>query len=226
MTGRYFVIGLFFSVLFTSCEKQNSADVNQQSIYTIYQLMYDENDDVTTARGTFRFGGEIGTLLELTDPAACWFESEQLDYNAVFGYHEAEFAGYVSNGTFEYEDQDFNSYVNFAGTMDPIGFNATDSISKSSDFEYIWTGSPLGANETVSVVINSPSSSSNETFTTIAEGDTSIVLKATKLDNFGTGNATFTLKRTYNQSTLDQGTNKGGRIAVSYEVSADIYIKD
>lgn len=214
------LLGIF---VFASCAKQNSADVDQQSIFTIYELMYDEEDDATTARATFRFGGELGTLLQLSNPAYTGFDGEDLVYNAWFGYHELEFDGLVQNGEFEYWDRDENFYTNFVEMVDSIGFNdVDDTIFKSADHNYIWTGEPVGENETVAMSITAGTES--ESFTTIYEGDTSVVLTSTKLDNFSDGLATFELTRTFNTSDLSQGTNKGGRISIKYIVRKEIHL--
>ena len=217
-----FLIGI---LILASCAKENSADVNQQSIYTIYELFYDEGNDVTTARATFRFGGETGTLLQLTDPAYCNFNGESLVYQALTGVHKKDYAGLTGNGTFVYGDQDNNIYTNAVGPIDPIGFpSSVDSISKSAAFNFIWTGNPVNENETVTLTIAN-SGSGSQIFTTIVQSDSSLVLSASKLDNLGTGWKKCTLKRSYNSNDLTEGTNKGGRVSVWYTISKNIYIK-
>ena len=58
---------MFISVgMLVGCGSEDSADVNQNTIYTDYELFYNANDDVTHAITRFRFGGALGTILELT----------------------------------------------------------------------------------------------------------------------------------------------------------------
>jgi len=45
------------SVLVTACAKENASDVNQDKIYTDYEVLYNSNTDVTTVVARFLFGG-------------------------------------------------------------------------------------------------------------------------------------------------------------------------
>jgi hypothetical protein len=213
-------------LLLASCAKDNSANVNQDSIYTIYELFYDENTDKTTARATFRFGGQTGTLLELDAPAGCTFDGTDLLWNQVLGVHKADWAGLTTNGTFVYTDLDDNTFTNAVGTIDSIGFpTGVDTISMGAAFDFAWTGGAVAANETVTLTINGTTGGNAEIFTTILEGGTDLTLSAAKLANLGIGNATCYLRRAWNSSTVTEGTSEGGRVAVWYDVQKTIYIE-
>ena len=122
---------------------------------------------------------------------------------------------------------DENVFTNDIGTIDPIGFpTEVDTISMSSAFDFAWTGNPVGPNETITLTINGTTGGNAEIFTTILEGGTSLTLAANKLDNLGIGEATCYLKRTYNFSTVNEGTSEGGRVAVWYTLQKTIYIKE
>ena len=93
---------LFSALAFTSCQTEDSADVNQDKIYTDYELFYNSNTDKTQVVARFRFGGPLGTLLELNDPASVKFDGEDVPFNALYSGHFKEFSGQVLEGTFLY----------------------------------------------------------------------------------------------------------------------------
>ncbi|MBN4072423.1 hypothetical protein JYT74_00145 [Crocinitomix catalasitica] len=223
---KVLVLSFGAAAILASCAKDNSANVNQDSIYTIYELFYDADTDKTTARATFKFGGATGTLLELDAPAGATFNGTDLLWNQALGIHRADWVGLTDNGTFVYNDLDDNTFTNAIGTIDPIGFPITvDTISMSSAFNFVWTGNAVGANETITLTINGQTGGNIEIFTTILEAGTDLTLSMDKLNNLGIGDATCYLKRAYNNSTVAEGTSEGGRVAVWYILSKTIYIK-
>ena len=223
---RALILSLGAAAIMASCAKDNSANVNQDSIYSIYELSYNEDTDKTMARATFRFGGPTGTLLELDAPAGVTFDGNDLGWVELTGVHKEDWAGLTTSGTFVYTDLDENVFTNTVGTIDSIGFPTdVDTISWSSAFDFAWVGNPVGENETITLTINGTTGGNAEVFTTITEGGTDITLSADQLDNLGEGDATCYLRRAYNLSEVTEGTSEGGRIAVWYDVSSTIYIK-
>ena len=215
---------LFTLLLFWACAKEESQNVNQDSIYTIYELFYNKSMDKTTARAVFRFGGAGGTLLDLNEPAVSTFNSDELLYNQVSGFHTKEYSGLTVSGTFVYTDLDNNTFTNETATIDPINFPAVDTISAGSAFTFEWDGNPLGEDETVTLTINGTQQGNVEIFATSSVGATEIVLEADKLQNLGIGDAECELIRIENQNSVDEGTSTGGRMAVWYTDSKTIYI--
>lgn len=210
--------------LLTSCAKDESENVNQDSIYTIYELYYNTDTDITTARTTFRFGGPTGTLLDLNDPAYVQFEGNNLSYNSVTGTHKKDFSGFTTNGTFVYKDLDNNTFTNATGTIDVVSFPAVDTISSGGSYSFVWSGNALAAGETMTLTIDGTMGGNFEVFSTSLVGATEIVLSAAKLQNLGIGDASCILQRAYNQSTVAQGTSEGGRMAHWYTTTKTIYI--
>lgn len=214
-------------LLFFSCAKEESENVNQDSIYTIYELFYNKDTDITTAKATFRFGGKTGTLLELNSPAISRFNGDDLQYNSFLGTHKKEYAGFTSSGTFSYTDLDNNSFTNAIPTIDTIGFPiGIDTISTSGAFTFVWDGLPVSQGETISLTINGTTGGNLEVFSTVINGNTQLILDMNKLQNLGIGDATCTLQRIYNKSNVDQGTSEGGRVATWYTAKKTIYIKN
>ncbi len=212
------------AILLSSCAKEESSNVNQDSIYTIYELFYNDGTDKTTARATFRFGGATGTLLDLNDPSISTFNGDELLYVAATGVHKKEYTGFTNTGTFVYTDLDNNTFTNTVPAISTISYSAVDTISSAGSFTFTWTGDPIQANESISLTIDGTMQSNFEVFTNAVEGSTEIVLAANKLQNLGIGNATYSLIRAYNSSTVDEGTSTGGRVAVWYTSTGALYI--
>lgn len=211
-------------VLLASCAKDKSSNVNQDSIYSIYELNYNASTDKTVARATFRFGGPTGTLLELEDPAVARFNGDQLLYSALLGSHSKEYAGFTNSGTFTYVDVDNNTFTNASSTLVPIGAPSLTTLSNANAYTYTWTGAPIAANETVTLTIDGTQQNNIEIISSSQVGATELIIPASKLQNIGLGTATFLLVRSHNRLTVDQGTTEGGRMATNYSVihSVDI----
>lgn len=211
------VIGAFFVLaLLTSCESEDSADVNQDRIYTVYELFYDSDDDVTTVLARFRFGSALGTTLELNEPASVFFNEEQLAYNSILLGHSTEIAGRVTTGTFTYTNVDGETFINDVPTYETIQFpNNLTTLSKSQAFSLEWEGTALGANETVGLYISStgetPSFLDDALFVQSSDGATNLVLGVNQLSNLSTGGSVFVMDRS-TEVNVTEGTEAGGRI--------------
>lgn len=212
------------TTLFSSCAKEVSENVAQDSIYTVYELFFNKNTDITTARATFRFGGPSGTLLDLTDPANCTFNGDELLYNKILGSHNKDYAGFVSSGTFKYLDLDDNTLTNTTPIIETIDFPTKDTIKADNPCLFMWIGSPLGKDESVSLIIDGTEQNNFELFGTVVEGATEIALSSEKLKRLGHGVATCTLTREYNKFSIDEGTSKGGRMAVWYTLEKNVFV--
>ena len=224
MKTKIGLIALSLSLL-VACAKEDSENVNQDSIYSIYELHYNKAQDKTTARATFRFGGPTGTLLDLTDPAKVTFDDDALLFNSTLGFHSKTYAGYKDTGTFLYTDLDNKSFTNGIRKLIPIDFATIDTIDAGGAYTFTWTGDPVQTFETVSVTIDGTMQNNFEIFSTSLPTASQLVLAANRLQKLGTGPAKIVLKRSYNRLTVAEGTSKGGRVNTDYEVEKMIYIK-
>ena len=80
-----FSIMILAVIALTSCTGESAGDVNQDRIYTEYEQFYNSNTGVTTVIARFRFGGALGTLLELDSTDNVKFNGDVLPYNIVKG---------------------------------------------------------------------------------------------------------------------------------------------
>ena len=202
--------------LLISCEKENSEDVNQDKIYTDYELFYNKNEDKTYAVARFKFGGPTGTNLELTSGATVKFNGDLLTYNAFYVGHVKEYAVKISSGTFVYTDVDNNQFTNTTPVMDTIAFQpGFDTIIKSQANTLTWIGSPLTANQSVGVFIGSWTWGQDALFYQNQVGATNIVMGVSALNALALGTSTVYMDRS-TETSVAQGTSEGGKIRSKY----------
>lgn len=207
---------LVLALIAFSCARDVSENVNQDSIFTEYRLVYEADQDKTFARATFRFGGATGTILDLTDPAVVTLDGDLLTYKPLFGYFEKDFAGELSGGSFSYTDLDNSTFENAVTLSKAISLSAAlDSISQAEAFTLEWEGDPVGEDESVIVTINGINEGDAQIFTTTDQGTTSIILAQNKLAELGIGEARVFIERWTNQE-LVQATGEGGAVWSRY----------
>ena len=110
MKTLFYILFSAFLLVFVSCQRESSEDVNQDKIYTEYSLVYDANTDITYARALFKFSNITGTQLELEAPAEVKFDNDILAFNQTLAYYEKQYVGVKTGGTFTYKDLDNNTY--------------------------------------------------------------------------------------------------------------------
>jgi len=205
-------------LLLGSCAKEDSSDVNQQKIWTSYEVFYNQNEDKTHAIARFRFGGATGTLLELTDSTSAnvTYNGAEMPYNNFWGGHHLEFAGLQPGGSFVYTNNDGDVYTNTAPSGDVIAYEAGfDTITKGTAQTFTWDGPALLANQKVAVFVGSWTWGEDALFYTEADNATSFVMGVTQMQNLALGTSTVYMDRS-TEVALSEGTPEGGNISYKY----------
>ena len=200
-----------------SCNKESSDDVNQDKIYTDYEMFYNANTDKTVVVARFKFGDITGTNLELDNGASVVFGSDTLYYNVWYTGHAKEYAGQIPVGTFTYKDTDGNTYINTAPSGQSIAFDpAFTTITKSIANTLTWVGSTLAANEAVGVFVGTNWTWGQDAlFYQDLDGSSDIIMGVSQMNNLAEGPATVFMDRSINVD-VSQGTSKGGKIRYRY----------
>jgi len=219
-TQRKIITGLILLTsigwLFTSCQPEDSGDVNQARIWTDYEVFYNSNEDKTHAVARFRFGNPAGTLLELKDPASVTFNGQQMAYDLAYTGHHLEFAGKVNGGTFVYTNTEGTVYTNTVAPFDSISFPAgINTISKSQAYTLTWVGNPLAANETVGIFIGTWTWGQDALFSQSADGATNLVMGTNAMSNLALGQATMYMDR-WTQDDATEKPDAGGIVVGKY----------
>lgn len=221
---RWVLITFVFLSL-SSCQKENSEDVNQSRVFASYELFYNANEDITYARASFRFGNITGTPLELTAPSEVRFNDDVLSFKSTLAYYEKTYAGFVQSGTFTWNDTQENTFNNSI-EIHTIDYPATlDTIFRDAAFEFFWHGDSIGVNEVVSLSINSVLEGDAQLFSQSALNAKSIILALNKLQLLGEGEGQFWLDRKYSPPLIEK-TSAGGNISSRYRpINKSVYLK-
>lgn len=215
---------LLITLALTGCGAgEESNDVNQDRIYTDYELFYNANDDVTHAIARFRFGNAFGTILRLSgsEGASVTFNGDTLTYSSIWGGHHREYAGNtVTGGTFVYTDIDNNVYTNTVPSGDDIEFpSGFDTIDKNNTQILAWVGSALQPADQVGIFIGTSWTWGHDAlFYTDVDNAISIDLGITQKQNLVAGPAIAFMDR-WNAVDVAEGTSEGGRIRYKYRAS-------
>ncbi|MCU0354122.1 MAG: hypothetical protein MUD08_10360 [Cytophagales bacterium] len=195
--------------LFTSCVVEPSESVDQDRIFTAYELFYDKNENKTYAKATFRFGNVAGTLLQLGGTSEVKFNNDVLDYQSL-GFYEKVYPGLVTSGTFTFKDAKGTVYTNVAPAMRAIDFPNTNlSVPRNASFTLNFAGDPLAAGENVGVLIGT------ELFLQINANTSSVNLSSNQLAKLNPGPYTAVMDR-YRIADISQKASAGGVMTVKY----------
>jgi hypothetical protein len=216
MKKVYLFLAIAGLAFLASCTGESAGDVNQDKIYTEYEQFYDSNTGVTTVIARFRFGGPLGTLLELDSTDNVTFNGEDLPYSIWWGAHVKQYVGNIAPGTFVYTNLDGNVFTNTVPAFESIDF-PTDftQLSRSAAYNFVWTGTPLSQNQEVGIFVGTWSWGDDTWNYTTGVGATNMVFGTNSLANLTLGTSTVYLDRATRLLNI-QGTSKGGVIRGKY----------
>ena len=216
---------LTISLMLTSCEFEDAADVNQDRIFTRYKLFYDANEDITYAKTTLFLGNEGGTQLQ-SDKATITFNGEALDWNNILAFYEAKLPGYVSSGEFEYKDLDDNIFKNKV-TIIPIDFpdDQPKTLDRNKSYTIEWEGTALTEGELVSAVVIPNALQETKPFLETNTGADEIILGASQFKDINPGPGVIALDRVHGME-LEEAPSAGGKLeghyrAKNYEITIE-----
>ena len=192
--------------------------MDQDKIFTHYQLMYDQNTDVTTALATFRFSNLNGTRLMLSDPSTVTVDGNEMQWSSEEGNYQKEFSGFKPSAVFNWIDLDGNSFTNTANIVD-IDFpsDLADTLQHSDSISYfMWDGgAPLDSFETVFLTIDGEGDSDARVFSVDTIGATTITIDSVKLSQIDSGVVTLILQKQFSPQ-LTESNSAGGLLIGTY----------
>lgn len=205
----FFLAGALLFI--SSCTREPSSSVDQDKIFVKYDLIYDKNEDETTVRAEFRFGGAFGTKLELSSPASVKFNGSALPFNSTLAYYEEKLPGLVNSGTFIYSDVDGNTYSNATDTIRSVEFPSTDIVvNGGTDYVMPFMGQTIGGSDVVTLTL------SEKIFATSISGASAITLGGVQTAEINGGPHIGYMYRTVTQTPV-QVTSEGGTIWLTHK---------
>lgn len=208
-----------------STETANSDAVKQTEIYQQYSITYDAGDKECTAFATFRFGGNKGTTLILTNLSEVFFNHEKMamEQSSFSGtyYKISKQADYSNDYFFKYINNDKKVFNNNM-TLSPIIMDIfSTTLDKREEYKVTWRAALLNSEEVI-LTIQDEQHHTVTTATSIA-GANSITVKPDALVNLQAGNGQIYLTRK-KTSALSEANALGGTISITY-ISAKQGIK-
>lgn len=214
---------LLGALLFSACasnEIANSGDVKQSEIYQSYSIKYDEEDNETHIKATFRFGGENGTTLVLTPPSTVTFNNEKMtryESDLVGAYYKNAEAKPLSNGQeckFVFEDTEGKKYTNSIKFNSVLIGSLPKQIQKGNPLEFTLVTNPLAYGEKIIIKLKDSSHSAVYEVPN-QQPKRKFVLPAKALKQLN-GKVSMEITRSYN-IMLKEAANEGGTVRFEYK---------
>ncbi|QCX01565.1 hypothetical protein FGM00_16150 [Aggregatimonas sangjinii] len=216
-----YILLIIVAFSLTACQKEDSVNVNQDRIFAAYELFYDQNEDLTTAKAVFTFGNRTGTRLTLSEGSSVNFDGKQMTYDELTGAYLSEMAGYKASGTFVFEDLDTGVFTNSV-ELNPISFDANvpDTIDSTVSYEIGWEGDPVMSNRsTVAATVVPNNTEQTKVFLQTSMGAENVTLTTNKLQEIDPQPGNILLERG-TEYDLSEKSSAGGVITARYRTNA------
>lgn len=208
-----------FSNSCASNEIGESKDVNQDKIYMNYSISHEEGNENVNVYCTFRFGGENGTTLVLSDGSSVELDGQRLKADSSAGsgaYYKVEkpVSSFYGKHTLRFTNTSGRQYDN-EFSFSPFSLaNGYAEASKNKDLAVSYLAPGLTKMDYAEV----SSSDTDSSFTYSQDGpQTSVVIPAKELKR--QKGKSFSLEcKLYREADLQQTTAEGGRISIRQEL--------
>lgn len=202
--------------LLGSCKPDETIDVNQDKIFTEYELFYNKAEQRTYASAKFRHKKAKGTVLKLSSSSSVIFANQALSYNPSLQQYEKIFDSLLSNGEFVWTDTDGRKYKNSI-ELSNIDLPEGQSLIQSKNNTISWLGLPIREDEYVILFLNTSGGDTqyviNKSF-----GTQSIDINSEILDKLSKGNLLMRIERN-SVIELNEKTSAGGTLKGKYRSS-------
>lgn len=221
-------MALFFILCITSCVSNETADlkdVNQAEVYQTYRINC--VDGQTNLTASFRFGGENGTTLRLTDPGHITANGKKLtEGKFLFGgaFYSRNDASYSAKNTFRFTDVEGKIYEN-GYEFGPVEFKNSPKTVSESDELIIEVSRKIDAKESVNFRAECDTIKFNETLIGASPQDLvyyddsakALVVKPAFFEGFPDIPVAVWMEKSDLKQPLDQPTNMPGELHFSYQ---------
>ena len=217
---------VFFIALLTitlvSCVKERPTDVGPDSIWTHYQLDFNQEDSVTTAKVITRFEENFGVKIQLHDATTLTFNGETLQWDPLEDWYILEIDSFIGAGEFKYVDIDARTFVNNVEILTANFPAELDTISRFTSYELEWGGPPIAADDNVIVTMYSLENSTIMQYFENAETATQVHMNIDFLQQFPNGHSRLEMQRRGVNSTVESPA-VGGLVEWTY-VPEDVVV--
>ncbi|HOZ30935.1 MAG TPA: hypothetical protein PLL66_08460 [Bacteroidales bacterium] len=217
-------LAALFTFSCASSEIADSKDVNQAKIYQNYSVSFDaESPEYYYITAQFRFGGNKGTTLRLSDPSKVTVnevEMEEKSDNFRGCYYQTSIkaSGFF---IFKFVDTENKEYVNDVKII-PVKAKVVDIINADKKTSVYWEGKVLASHESMLLTICDNEGNWASASTDVAGSDY-IVISPEDMTNLVGGKGELYFTRNYYNS-VKNAADEGGNISTDY-ISVPISVK-
>ena len=231
-------IASILSLYACSVDTGNSNEVDQSNIFGDYNVIHDGKKGTIQALSWFRYAGQTGTTLRLTDSAEIAVNAQRMNLvegrsqilNFTGSYYTTSINTSAQTGeySFEWKRNDGKTFRNalpapqkieavlLVDGPDFVKAGQTAQIfSSKSGFTVTYEGSNLGPNESITCTLWSDSKEENQASDYVLNADwnptlKNCVFKKEALQRFRSGPARFEMSRTWKLINKAQGHERAG----------------
>jgi hypothetical protein len=223
---NYPVLSLFILILFIiscrSSEIGESKDVNPDTIYQGYEIVYDEQkkDNQVEVSAQFRFAGDEGTTLVLSKPSSIVFDGQKIkvdssEFSGAFYNIDVPVKEFVSKHHFVFTDINKKRFEN-EFYFDVFRLQAPPAASKTVPLMIQFEASPLSNEDYIELTsINTDSSFFIKHLA--SEQGNIIIIPVNELQR-QKGNSLSLVASIWRNVPLQQSTKEGGHIILYHSV--------
>ncbi len=212
------------AVLFSGCSSNeigNSKDADPETVYQQYTLSYTAGEPIFEGSAQFRFAGEDGTTLVLSEPSNISFDNSviKVDNNDIAGAYypiKQPAANFYGRHQFTFTGINHKIYTN-EFTVDSITVNSLPLVAyKSAPLQLTFNG--LAAEADYFIEANSSNTDSTFTVTFSSPGKKTLLeIPASQLMRQKGKELTLNIAVT-RKVPLQNSTREGGMILLSYNM--------
>jgi hypothetical protein len=222
---KFLPLALLSLVFFTGCKKEKSQDVNPDNIIQEEWYIYDADNNDSYFSIRF-YDTDWYKRVLLAPPASVTLNGNIMKLNEVNSFYELNYDNeQLPSGVFVYTDALNRIYTNTAYLEKSIDLPVIDTLYTRKDNVISWIGDPCsGSSEIITFHVGFILPLA--TVTTSQAGATSITVKAGALgSSVGEGLTRMRIER-QTTSSLQQGTQMGGKIVTRYKSRIKwVYVK-
>lgn len=208
---------LFLSViiLLTSACKKDSSEIDQNTIFQSYSMVYDEETDQTTVSANFYEDKLNGKNLELTGGSAVTMNGTTMTKGG--STYSITVDGNLVTASLIFKNAEGKQYSNTINKANYISNDAQIYLNKNTTGYWYWLGNTIASGEKVSLALtNVADNAQSQSFSETTIGRDYVKMLASSLINLPDGNTKVTISRSRDISTGDFAT-VGGKISATYK---------
>lgn len=213
---------IFFLSSCGSNEIGESKDVNPATIYQDYKIVYKEgaNDDQVEIWGQFRFAGDDGTTLILTNPSSITFDGLKIkvdsnEFAGAFYSLNIPVKNFEGKHRFVFTDINRNTFEN-EFSFDGLKLQATGNACKTEPLNIQFETTRLEGDDYIELASTDTDSSFSINHTAADHGDI-ISIPVNELQR-QKGNTLSLVASVIRKIPLKQSTKEGGQIVLYYSL--------